>query len=232
MKKTGNSALAAALVVLLCMEARAQMTFTPLGDLPGGTFTALSIMAASPPMVPSSWETATRLRAPRRSAGRAAAGWSAWATCREDRLRAKPTGVSADGSVVVGYGSSASGETAFRWTSGGGMVGLGDLPGGIFQSDAHSVSADGSVVVGNSTSASGFEAFRWTSGGGMVGLGDLPGGIFSSTAESISADGSVIVGVGNLDLASFTTAEAFRWTSGGGMVGLGDLPGGDFLERR
>ncbi|MCH7603269.1 MAG: hypothetical protein IIB54_10920, partial [Planctomycetes bacterium] len=39
-------------------------------------------------------------------------------------------GVSADGSVVVGVSSSTSGQEAFRWTSGGGMVGLGDLAGG------------------------------------------------------------------------------------------------------
>jgi probable HAF family extracellular repeat protein len=39
-------------------------------------------------------------------------------------------GVSADGSVVVGRGASASGNEASRWTSGTGMVGLGDLPGG------------------------------------------------------------------------------------------------------
>ncbi len=35
-------------------------------------------------------------------------------------------GVSADGSIVVGWSSIASGNEAFHWTSGGGMVGLGD----------------------------------------------------------------------------------------------------------
>ena len=38
--------------------------------------------------------------------------------------------VSGDGSVVVGTSSSASGAQTFRWTAGGGMVGLGVLPGG------------------------------------------------------------------------------------------------------
>ena len=41
--------------------------------------------------------------------------------------------VSADGSVVVGYSSSAASgpfaTEAFRWTQAGGIVGLGDLPG-------------------------------------------------------------------------------------------------------
>jgi probable HAF family extracellular repeat protein len=42
----------------------------------------------------------------------------------------KARAVSADGTVVVGMGTSDSGSEAFLWTAGGGMVGLGDLPGG------------------------------------------------------------------------------------------------------
>ena len=89
-------------------------------------------------------------------------------------------GVSADDSVIVGYNSSPSGHEAFRWTQAGGMVGLGDLPGGDFYSQGWGVSADGSVVVGRSNivSSLGMEAFRWTEAEGMVGLGDLPGGFF------------------------------------------------------
>ncbi len=52
--------------------------------------------------------------------------------------------------IVGGAAISASGREAFRWTSGGGMVGLGDLPGGESDSEANGVSADGSVVVGYS----------------------------------------------------------------------------------
>jgi probable HAF family extracellular repeat protein len=129
-------------------------------------------------------------------------------------------GVSADGSVVVGRSNSASGQEAFRWTAGGGMVGLGDLPGDSFGSVASGVSADGSVVVGRGTSTSGLEAFRWTSGGGMVGLGALPSR-GNSGAGRVSADGSVIVG---FSFDSGFRGQAFRWTSGGGMVGLGTLP--------
>lgn len=133
-------------------------------------------------------------------------------------------GVSADGTVVVGYSSSASGTQAFRWTAGDGLEALGDLAGGNFESIAYRVSADGSVVVGFGNSASGREAMRWTAGGGMVGLGDLPGGDFHSQAWSASADGSVVVGEGS----SASGREAFLWTAGGGMVGLGDLPGDVF----
>ncbi len=42
------------------------------------------------------------------------------------------------------------------------FMGLGDLPGGSFFSQAYAVSPDGSVVVGGSMSAAGEEAFRWT----------------------------------------------------------------------
>ena len=76
------------------------------------------------------------------------------------------------------------------------MAGLGDLPGGVFGSDAWGVSADGSVVVGGSYSASGIgEAFRWENGV-MTGLGDLPGGSWS-WAHAVSADGLVVVGGGD-----------------------------------
>jgi len=123
---------------------------------------------------------------------------------------------SANGSVVVGYGFSASGHEAFRWTNDSGMVGLGDLPGGGFVSGATCTSGDGSVVVGYGESASGIEAFRWTSGGGMVGLGDLPGGVFESWAYATSSDGSVIVGSGE----SSSGQGAFIWDSINGMRNL------------
>ena len=127
--------------------------------------------------------------------------------------------VSADGLVIVGEGSSASGSEAFRWEDGV-MTGLGDLPGGVFSSVATAVSADGRVIVGHGQVVSGLEAFRWESGM-MTGLGDLPGGDIKSRADGVSADGSVIVGAAG----GPTGWEAFRW-EGGSMEGLGDLPGG------
>ena len=135
------------------------------------------------------------------------------------------SGLSANGSVVVGLSDSASGGEAFRWTSVSGLVGLGDLAGGSFNSHAFGVSDDGSVVVGLGDSASGGEAFRWTSVSGLVGLGDLAGGSFNSHAFDVSADGSVVVGRG---ANSMPANEAFRWTSASGLVGLGDLAGGAF----
>ena len=98
-------------------------------------------------------------------------------------------GVSDDGLAVAGDSNSGSGHEAYRWTSGGGMVGLGDLTGGTTYSEAYAVSGDGSAVVGRGSSASGVEAFRWTGGvgGGMGGLGDLTGGGFYCTAHDHKA---------------------------------------------
>jgi probable HAF family extracellular repeat protein len=146
--------------------------------------------------------------------------------------RSAAVGVSADGSVVVGFGNSANSQEAFRWTETTGMVGLGDLLGGSFSSVARAVSANGSIIVGIGNSASGEEAFRWTQGTGMVGLGDLPGGSFASSASGVSADGSVVVGSSRIFGTSGNAfgIEAFRWTEGTGMVGLGDLPEGSFFS--
>src|ERR1022692_2662472 len=141
-----------------------------------------------------------------------------------DNFNYNTTGVSGDGSVVVGtsgedtsYGNNF--YIAFRWTAGSGMVSVG----AGYESFANCVSADGTVVVGTSESnyLSPDQAFRWTAGSGMVGLGHLPGGTYSSP-NGISADGSVIVG----SSSSTSGNQAFRWTAGSGMVGLGYLPGG------
>jgi probable HAF family extracellular repeat protein len=127
--------------------------------------------------------------------------------------------ISADGTVVVGGATSASGNEAFRWNSATGMVGLGDLPGGGSNpngrgSEAQGVSADGSVVVGKGSSADSVpvEAFSWTQQNGMVGLGYLSSEKYSE-AFGTSGDGSVVVGTGE-------SYDAFRWTEQGGMQPL------------
>jgi probable HAF family extracellular repeat protein len=124
--------------------------------------------------------------------------------------------VSADGSTVVGTYRSANGEEAFRWVGDGPLEGLGDLPGGDFQSNAFGVSADGSVVVGTSQRDSDPRAFRWTAAGGMVGLGGN-----ETSARAVSADGSVIVG--SLSVGE-EPRSAFRFTMQTGSMELPPLP--------
>jgi len=92
----------------------------------------------------------------------------------------------------------------------GGMVGLGDLPGGALDSVAFDISADGSVVVGRAAGARGAEAFRWTEAGGMVGLGDVGAGATDSQALAVSADGSVIVGSGARGAIIWDAAHGVR----------------------
>lgn len=102
--------------------------------------------------------------------------------------------------------------------------GLGDLPGGIFESRAYDVSSDGAVVVGNSQSASGQKAFRWENGV-ITNLGYLSGDSSNSSANAVSENGSVVVGYNG----SASGIEAFRWENGV-MTGLGDLPDGGFTS--
>jgi uncharacterized membrane protein len=84
-------------------------------------------------------------------------------------------GVSADGTIVVGYCNVLADQIAFRWTAITGFVNIGDLPGGQTSSRANDVSADGSVVVGLSFSTEGRQGFRWTAPTGIARLGDLEG---------------------------------------------------------
>lgn len=104
---------------------------------------------------------------------------------------------------------------------------LGDLPGGLFHSEAWGVSADGSTVVGHSLSTGAasclgfgtphFEAFVWKAATGMVGKCDIPGGPEGSWAYDASGDGSHYVGYSY----SVSGNEAHR-----DMLGWGDLAGG------
>lgn len=135
--------------------------------------------------------------------------------------------INADGTVIVGSGSSTNGVEAFRWTIGGEILGLGDLAPGMFRSEASDVSADGNVIVGNSwVEKNHLEAFRWTMEDGMIGLGDLKRGVTYSRANGVSATGNVIVGLGH----STFCEEAFRWNKHAGMQGLGFLKPGRGTE--
>jgi hypothetical protein len=117
------------------------------------------------------------------------------------------------------------------------MAGLGDLPGGRFQSFANAVTADVRTVVGSSESDFGAEAFIWDAAHGMRRLQDalladygleLPGWSLV-VAEGISADGRVIVGSGESPRGNFEGWVVVVPEPGG--VGL-VVGGGGLLCRR
>jgi len=140
--------------------------------------------------------------------------------------RSDAWGVSADGSVVVGWYRWGDWINAFRWTQSSGAIALGFLDDSD-RSQAYDVSVDGSFVVGRSGLTEEHQAFRWTQSDGMVGLGYLPDGGPGSSASGVSADGSIVVGDCML---GFEGNEAFRWTQSDGMVGLGYLSDGDYMS--
>ncbi len=135
--------------------------------------------------------------------------------------------VSADGSVVAGMSRKSSSPfttwDAFQWTREGGLILLGELPGGQTSSRPYGISADGTTIVGEGNSEAGREPFRWSLSSGMVGLGGLPGQAVNGIARSTSANGDVVVGQTRIGVSG---TMAFRWSSGTGMEALGDLPGG------
>ncbi len=217
----------------------ADLTFTPTGLMTGGTYGSAAISADG--SVVASRDNSVTVTYDQAAVWTATGGMVGLGD-----LPGGPTNsgssanaLSADGSVVVGYGTSAGrpipsgGSTAltreaFRWTAATGLVSLGVLPGSYLGTDARAVSADGSVIVGEGTNAAGFpEAFRWTAATGLQSLGFLPS-CNQSTATGVSADGSVIVGY---CIGTDYLSRAFRWTEAGGMVDLGALPSGYVVSR-
>lgn len=131
---------------------------------------------------------------------------------------AEASGVSADGSVVVGGMLNQNGYRVFRWTAQTGVQDLGTLLGYSSYSSSLeggvAVSADGQVVVGtvyNPNQSIPYRAFRWTAQTGMQDIGRLSNNP-NSFAYDVSGDGSIIVGVSG--------TSAFRWTANGGMEDL------------
>lgn len=133
------------------------------------------------------------------------------------------TGVSKDGSVVVGWAQQlyTGGYHSFLWTSPTGFVDIGTLPGGT-GSQAFAVSPEGTVVVGASIAADGnTHAYRWSKGT-FTDLGFLTGGNYSE-ARGASTNGTVVVGSASTQGAFYPWA--FRWTKATGKLSLGLLPG-------
>jgi len=98
------------------------------------------------------------------------------------------------------------------------FIGLGNVSGGAYDSEARAVSADGSAVVGSSGSPAGQRAFIWTVSGGMTAL-DVPSGQLWTWANDVSADGQYVVGDAGSNFGTGADWEGIRWYvgAGGGM---------------
>jgi probable HAF family extracellular repeat protein len=127
------------------------------------------------------------------------------------------TGVSADGSVVVGGWFSASSwfEGGFVWRQATGFQAIPALwANGWARPDK--VSDDGDVIIGScGTPNEQQHAVRWRTGGPPEDLGVLPG-LVGSWANGLSADGRVIVGFCGFG----GDPRAFMYTDQTGMVDL------------
>jgi probable HAF family extracellular repeat protein len=151
-------------------------------------------------------------------------------------------GISADGSVIVGYSNDAyANERAVYWSStalvpslGGGPTDMGVMdadPGHNLGAHAFAVSQNGTKITGNVQRNSGsdhpWHAFLWQNGNWE----DInPAGSISSTGTAIVEHGGVVYVAGNKTQSDYNT-HAFRYSvtagnTGGTMTDLGTLPGG------
>ncbi len=135
------------------------------------------------------------------------------------------TACSDDGSVMVGSsgwfsGGSNFGQEAIKWTQAGGMVSLGDLPGGSFYCFATGVSGSGATItgVGTSSNVSGpnGEGFIISGADPMTAMGALNSTPFDSQPQAVSADGNVVVGAVIAPGTTFSYRVPFRYTAATG----------------
>lgn len=139
--------------------------------------------------------------------------------------------ISADGSVIGGYGDYANNDQPWTWSEANGFVNLGSMP-NMGRGYVSSMSADGSIVVGwfdGQFFGDPRKAFIWTAEDGLqdlntyatTNLGVNLGNQQLYTASDISPDGRYITGTGKtgftmfayrLDLAISTGIQASAGT--------------------
>ena len=133
--------------------------------------------------------------------------------------------VSADGSIVVGFGNDGTPvRKRFRWTAGGGMQ---PFPQPAAFSDLSSVvrvSGNGSRIVGTyldvsmSSIARPYAETFGSPATAMVGVTAPPGTIENADGKDISEDGTVIVGMGFFGFPD-NRSRAVVWRPGTGPLG-------------
>lgn len=131
----------------------------------------------------------------------------------------RPAAVSDNGSVVAGWVHDGVALHAIRWTSSGGMLDLGVVPGAT-NSFGNGISGNGLTIVGDEHGGpNGGGAFRWTNAGGLQDLGPALGFV-TAYVTGVSGDGVSVIGFGQAANGSF---YGYLWTSAGGMQSLDPL---------
>lgn len=137
-----------------------------------------------------------------------------------DATRVNGVLVAVGGSAA--HAGSANIDTAFRWTSSGGMVALPDVVANTTGTNpvmASAITRDGAVIASRArtvaTGNGGRVAVKVANQGtANTSLGYLPGNTTYSAATSLSNDGSVLYGFSRTSDA-IGTHQAFRWTAAG-----------------
>jgi uncharacterized membrane protein len=110
------------------------------------------------------------------------------------------TGISSDGSAVVGWTTINGHDRGVRWTAADRLTRIAILRGSD-GSYPRGVNFDGSVVVGGSWGGS--RPFRWLDGTGIFALP-----VASTGATAVDFDGSIVAG------CSRSTSDGIRWVIG------------------
>ena len=197
--------------------ARPMPTLFDLGVLSGGSFSEANAVSADGTWVAGTSGSADGDRAIRWSSQGGLQDLGAFWEGSGGGPRSYGTGISGDGSVVVGRNLSFY-TRAFRTTGSGPLQ-----PTALFGSAGYGVSASGAVMVGVFTSGGLERAFRMTHGQDPVDLGTLPlPNNGTSVASAVSASGDQVAGWSD----STAGRRAFVWSADAGMTSLGVLPGG------
>lgn len=130
----------------------------------------------------------------------------------------RPTGISADGSIIVGNGHTNGQNLAVQWTAASGYRFL-LAPDGTshWLTTVAGISGDGFVTAGHENEWQWGAPFVLTQPDGYLPLGELPDGATGSIVADLSTDGTSVAGFGY----GANGPELFRWRASDGMVGLG-----------
>ncbi|MEX2137809.1 MAG: hypothetical protein WD894_00995 [Pirellulales bacterium] len=121
-----------------------------------------------------------------------------------------PSGISDDGSVIVGASGRLFARQAFRWTAADGVEYLAPN----IDSSAGQVSGDGSTVLGHLLGRNPTDPdvpYRWTTTEGLQ-IAPIVPGADSTGLFGLSYDGSTMLGAASFGVGSSVSRQLYRWT--------------------